>query len=145
MAQDGRKRNLDVKKVIKQRIDKKMSLSEIAASADVSKQAVSQLLQRVKSSDILATYINKRSDAYSILEHDLLNSIDQEDIKKSSLLQKVTAAGILKTHYNLETGKATSINETDIRGVIALIAKVEGNDQNTAENNDPPITIDVSD
>jgi predicted DNA-binding protein YlxM (UPF0122 family) len=126
-------KKLDVKKVLHQRIDKGMSTREIAASNGVCHQAVSQLLNRVNSSDVLSTYANKRADVYSLIEHDILNSIDDEDVKKASLLQKVTAAGILKTHHNLETGKATSISEVDIRQIIATLPTAKVEDDNVID------------
>jgi predicted DNA-binding protein YlxM (UPF0122 family) len=146
-------KKLDTKKVLHQRIDKGMSTREIAASNGVCHQAVSQLLQRVNTSDILSIYTNKRADAYTILEHDILNSIDDEDVKKASLLQKVTAAGILKTHHNLETGKATDI--IDYRGLNvnatlqAIRERVQSNQvederQKTPENSPPPIELNSS-
>jgi predicted DNA-binding protein YlxM (UPF0122 family) len=145
-------KKLDTKKVLRQRIDKGMSTREIAASNGVCHQAVSQLLQRVNTSDILAIYTNKRADAYTILEHDILNSIDDEDVKKASLLQKVTAAGILKTHHNLETGKATDIIDyrgLNVNATLQAIRErvqsnqVEGNEQEEAKTADPPV-IDIS-
>jgi predicted DNA-binding protein YlxM (UPF0122 family) len=145
-------KKLDTKKVLRQRIDKGMSTREIAASNGVCHQAVSQLLQRVNTSDILAIYTNKRADAYTILEHDILNSIDDEDVKKASLLQKVTAAGILKTHHNLETGKATDIIDyrgLNVNATLQAIrervnnTQVEGNEQEEAKTADPPV-FDIS-
>lgn len=117
---------IDVKKAIKQRLDKGMSLQEIADNQGVSKQAVSTLLQRVRNEDVIRAYTNKRPEIYSLLESDILSTIDNETIKDSSLLQRVTAAGILKTHYNLETGRASVITGYDPKVIIQGIAELRG-------------------
>lgn len=117
---------IDVSRAIKQRTEKGMSLQEIADSHQVSKQAVSQLLHRVTDKDVIRAYTNKRSDVYSLLEADILATVDMDTIKESSLLQRVTAAGILKTHLNLEQGKATSVIGYDPRSLAAGIAELRG-------------------
>lgn len=117
------KRKLDVKKVIRQRLDKGMSLQEIADNNGVCKQAVSQLLQKVTDNQVLGAYKSKRADVYATLEHEILNSVDADTIKESSLLQRVTAAGILKTHENIETGKGqNAVSDVDIRILIQSIS-----------------------
>jgi predicted transcriptional regulator len=97
----------DKKKIIKQRV-KGMTLQEIADNHGITKQSVCSLLQRVTNKDVLTAYTDKRSDIYAMIESDILGSIDSDDIKKASLLQRVTSAGILKTHERLERNQSTA-------------------------------------
>ena len=98
----------DKKKILRQRIDKGMTLQEIADNNGITKQSVCSLLQRIKNKDVIKAYTDKRSDIYALIESDILESIDADDIKKASLLQRITSAGILKTHERLERGQSTS-------------------------------------
>jgi hypothetical protein len=87
----------------------KATQGELAKLCDISKQAMSSMLKRHNLTlGTLQTYKDKRADVYANIEAEILSSIDIECIDKSSLLQRVTAAGILKTHERLERGQVTS-------------------------------------
>ena len=56
----------------------------------------------------LPTFKKSRGDILALVQSKLLNSLTLEDIKGASLLQKVTAMGVLYDKERLETGQSTS-------------------------------------
>jgi hypothetical protein len=54
-------------------------------------------------------YKKHRADILTGLQHKILSTLTTEDIKAASLLQRVTATGILHDKERLERGQATDI------------------------------------
>ncbi len=92
---------------------------EIAESLNTSIQHVCQTLERY-GIDHKATesFRKHRAEILAGLQSKILESVDLEDIKEASLLQRVTAAGILYDKERLETGKSTA-------NLGVLIAQIE--------------------
>ena len=118
---------------------------EAASLTDNCRQRISQLVQEYKDSPDFKLLTEKKDTVFESLQTKIIQNISQTDLVKANLQQKIWSLGVLQDKVQVLRGQASSISEVDIRGVIGLLAKVEGNTQNTTENNDPPITIDVSD
>jgi hypothetical protein len=92
---------------------------QIAESVNCSKQAVNQTLERYGIDyNHAENYKKRRAEIFAGLQARILESIDATDIKDASVLQRVTAAGILYDKERLETGKTTA-------NIGTLIARIQ--------------------
>ena len=96
-----------------------LTTRQVAAICDTSHSHVIQTLQRYGiDANEVKDYTSNRDKVFSGLQHRLLQSVTDADIKEASLLQRVTAAGILYDKERLETGKSTA-------NLGVLIAQIE--------------------
>jgi hypothetical protein len=92
---------------------------EIAESLNLSSQAIHQCLQRYGiTPNTVDSYKKNRAEIFAGLQEKILQSVELEDIKSASILQRITAAGILYDKERLETGKTTA-------NIGTLIARIE--------------------
>lgn len=82
---------------------------EIAAIQGVSPQAICKSIKDLLPTDDTKTYKAHRADILARMQHEILASVGAQAIKDASLLQRVTAAGILIDKERLERGQATEM------------------------------------
>ena len=87
---------------------KKLSIRQIAKILDCSFQNIAQRLQDT-GLEQLEGHKKHRADIIALKSAEILSSIDQDTIKKASLLQRLSGYGILYDKERLELDKATSI------------------------------------
>jgi predicted DNA-binding protein YlxM (UPF0122 family) len=93
--------------------------AEIAQAVNVSTAAVCQTLKRYGIDyNQLENFRKRRADIFAGLQDKILNTVSVKDIKDASVLQRVTAAGILYDKERLETGKTTA-------NIGTLIARIQ--------------------
>ena len=95
---------------------KGLSTPQIAKLLDCSHV---NIVNRLKTVDSLPAYKRHRSDFLAAQQSKLLNSITDADVKKASMLQRVTAFGILYDKERLERDKSTAN--------ISVIGNISGN------------------
>jgi hypothetical protein len=79
---------------------------------------------------LVEKYKRGRADIFAGIQGRILDTITNDDIKKASLQQKVTAAGILYDKERLERGESTSNTISIVADIEAVRrAKVEGKRQ----------------
>ena len=82
--------------------------TEIAKLVDCSHQNISARLQTAGiKPHYLAKFKNHRADVLAAYQMKILNSLQAEDYKKASLVQKTTAFGTLYDKERLERGQST--------------------------------------
>ena len=111
---------IDIDKAIIART-KGQSLRQIAKDQGLHHSAIHASLSRFTDNALTREFTAKRAAILQGLQANILDSIQDEDVKAASLLQRVTAVGILHDKERLELGQATSISELDIRALVALI------------------------
>jgi len=96
-----------------------LNKSEIAALCDTDHSYVVRTMQKygITQQDTEG-YKRGRANVLAGLQHKILSTITDTDIKTASLLQRVTAAGILYDKERLETGKSTG-------NISLLIGQIE--------------------
>lgn len=130
---------------------KGLSYSQIGKIVGCDKSNVVRRLAAV-SADIegLDDYKSSRADIFAAGQRKIIKSITNKDIKKASLLQRVTSAGILYDKERLERGESTvNVDVSAIAaGINARAKQVKALDKELADllggsDADSPI-IDVS-
>lgn len=99
------------------------SYQQIGQHFGVSKQAISQLLMKDRA-DIEAYKAFRQDPAtmYEFKEAKIINSLDDDDIKKMSGYQKAGSAGLFRDKVRLERGQSTDI--VDHRVISAKLSEV---------------------
>ena len=91
-------------------ISKNYTQAQCASLLKVSRQAVNQFIERHR--DVLIPLIDATDMALSLRckakAIEILNSVDEVDVKKASLLQKATALGIFVDKYRLLSSQSTA-------------------------------------
>ena len=97
---------------------KNLTVGQIGTLLGCSPQNVTLRLSRIKEDlEGLENYKKHRADVQAWHQRKILNSLSDEDIKKSSMLQKVTAIGILYDKERLERGQTTAnVGHVDYTG-----------------------------
>jgi predicted DNA-binding protein YlxM (UPF0122 family) len=95
---------------------------EIADIVNTSRQHVHQTLERygIDTKD-LETYKDRRAEVLAGLQDKILKTVDDASIKDASVLQKVTAFGILYDKERLERGQTTQ----NIGALIGMIHQIQ--------------------
>jgi hypothetical protein len=94
-------------------------VTTIARAADCNHALVSRILATYNiEQNQVDEYRKHRADILAGLQHKILSSLTEGDIKDASALQRVTAAGILYDKERLETGKTTA-------NIGTLIARIQ--------------------
>ncbi len=114
----------DKNKALKLRTQHNLSYQQIGDLEGVSRQAVWQRIKNLEPTQETETFKKHRHDIFAKLQCDILNTLDIDDIKAGSMLQRVTAAGILYDKERLETGKS-STNISILIGEIEALQKGE--------------------
>ena len=101
---------IPIAKMLKLKLDHpNLSYEKIGKLLGCTKANVIQRLRPYKDEiESLPAFKKNRGDILAIVQNKLLNSISLDDIKGASLLQKVTAMGVLYDKERLETGQSTS-------------------------------------
>jgi len=104
---------------------KKLNYDEIAAIVGLSKQAIRErLLHLLPSIDNLDSVKGNRADLFTVIGDTLINSLSEDDIKAASLLQRVTAMGILYDKERLERGQSNiNISVVDLTQSLVEITR----------------------
>lgn len=113
--------SIDTEAAIKLKLDNKLSYQQIAAIQGVSKQAIHQKIKDLLPTDTSRTYQEHRADILASLQAKLIQSIDDEKLKKLPAGSAILALCQLYDKERLERGQATSISDVDIRAIIASI------------------------
>jgi len=105
--------------------NKGLTYKEIGAIIGVSEQAIYQRLSIFRTSvDNLDSVKANRADTYAVVGDAVLNSVTAGDIKSASLLQRVTAVGILFDKERLERGQSSiNISVVDLTQSLADITR----------------------
>jgi len=101
---------------------KELSHDQIAKITGCTHSNITQRLQRTGITS-LSNYKANRGDLFALLQSKILNTITEADIKKASLLQRVTASGILYDKERLERDKSTA-NIATVHTDIAKLKEV---------------------
>lgn len=97
-----------VKKVLNQ-LALGATQTQVAKSVNVSKQAVSQMLQRYGiESKFLESFKENRADILAGMQDTVLASLTEVDLNKASLRDRVISFGVLYDKERLERGQSTS-------------------------------------
>jgi hypothetical protein len=93
--------------------------ADIAKTLDIDHSHVSHTLARYGIDyNRLDQFRKQRAEIFQGLQDKILSSVTDVDIKDASILQRVTAAGILYDKERLETGKSSA-------NVAVLISQIE--------------------
>jgi predicted DNA-binding protein YlxM (UPF0122 family) len=94
-----------------------LSYGEIAKLTGCSRQNVQQRLDSVEyNKEDLANYKKHRADMFAFIQSKMLNSIDNEEIKRMPVAQRVLCTGILYDKEEKEGGKIVeTVNYGDLR------------------------------
>ena len=85
-----------------------LTYQQIGDMVGCSKVNVIQRLRPYKDEiESLPTFKKSRGDIFALVQSKLLNSVTEDDIKGASLLQKMSAFGILYDKERLETNQST--------------------------------------
>jgi hypothetical protein len=93
-------------------LDRGASYSEVRAATGLAPSTIAKVKKGEKDIDQTIADVLKKEEGAKLthLIHGTLDAISAEDVKKASLLQKVTSAAIMIEKRNLVEGKATQIN-----------------------------------
>lgn len=101
-------KNIHIESII-ELAEKNLSYSEIGKILGCSKEAICQRLKRHGYTPTrLKEFKKGRADTFALMQNRIVQSINEADIKKASLLQRVTALAVLYDKERLETGQSTS-------------------------------------
>lgn len=128
-----KERKTTTKRKVKAMVIAGMSERDIAKTLNKPKTTVHELIQKCITKDELAEFKNAEANILAQKRAEILNSIDHEDIKQASLMQRSASYGILFDKQALLEGRATSIMDVDIRHLIASITVP--NSDNDSKNN----------
>ena len=114
-------KQVDIKKAIKLRTQG-MSYQTIADIQGTTRQAIHQALQDLLPTDTTKAFQEQRADILSHMQLRLLQSIDNEDIKKAPMGSRVLAACQIYDKERIERGLSTS-NHAIIHADIEALRK----------------------
>lgn len=121
---DKPQKDIPLTKIIELR-RKNLSLQQIADICKCSKQ---NIWQRLQDCEEFEDFSKDTAGHYEVLQHRIIRSIDDADIKKTPMTQRVVAVGILEDKKRLIRNQAT--DRIDIAVVSATIEDL----QKQAEN-----------
>jgi hypothetical protein len=101
-----------------------LSNSQIARTVGCTPQNVSCVLSTFlagTSPEALADFQNNKADVYDALQQRLLQSVTQDKIDKTKVMEAVTASAILEDKARLVRGQATGINVTVLMDAVEAI------------------------
>lgn len=125
---DARHNKIDIYKAIKLR-QQGNSLSDIGKIFDCTKQHVQQTLAPyMDHSKQVSKYKKDRANVFADVQQQILKTIDNDAIQKASLLQRVTASGILYDKERLERDKSTA-NIATLHDDIARLRSLDDSDK----------------
>jgi len=84
------------------------SYKEIAAEMNTCPSNVHKQLQHLLPTELTDTYKKQRADIFANLQLEMVQSVDSDAIKAASLLQRITAVGILYDKERLERNLSTA-------------------------------------
>jgi hypothetical protein len=95
-----------------------LTYSQIAKLQNVSPQAIHKSIQHLLPTQDTEIYKRNRANIFAEIQRKIVTTIDDDCIKDASLLQRITAAGIVYDKERLETGQSTG-------NIAVLIGKIE--------------------
>lgn len=112
-------KDIPIARIIELR-NKQLTYQEIANLLGCTKENICQRLRPYKQTiDNLKSVKEHRADTLTVVSSSILNSLTEEDIKKSSAYQKVGMFGVLYDKERLERGQVTEITgHAHISGTI---------------------------
>ncbi|GEM_PF-3445515 len=116
---DKPQKDIRLAKIIELR-RKNLSLQQIADICKCSKQNIHM---RLKDIEEFEDYSRDTAGHYEVLQHRILKSIDDADIKKTPMASRVVALGILEDKKRLVRGEATE--RIDTFAVTASLQELE--------------------
>jgi IS30 family transposase len=121
-----RKRKSKITPEIRQKVielsEKNLTTREVETLTTVDHSTVAKILQRYGlEKQNIDDYIAQRPQILAGLQTKILQSIDEDDLKTASLLQRVTAYGVLYDKERLETGKSTQ----NVQGIYHIVSEIE--------------------
>lgn len=122
---DTRNKHIDHSKTIEY-AQQGMSHAEIAKLQGCNPSNITRVLQRygvIQPYSVITEYREHKADILAGLQHRLLSSISDSDIKKISPAQRIMAAGLLYDKERLERGQSTS--NVDVRQLKLEIADLD--------------------
>lgn len=109
-----------------------LSTREIESLTNIDHSTVAKILQRYGvEKQHIDNYISQRPAILQGLQEKILTAIDVDTIKDASLLQRVTAYGVLYDKERLETGKSTQ----NVQGIYHIISEIERNERKEVGSN----------
>ena len=99
-----------------------LTYQQIADKYNVSAQAISDRIKRFKSipqdPEYISAYKSSRADVFAALQIRILDSIEEDDLKKAPLQSKMWSVGVLYDKERLETGQSTqNIGVNEVRSL----------------------------
>ena len=113
---DRTSKNIPLAKIVELR-RKNLPLQQIADICKCSKQ---NIWQRLKDCEEFEEFSKDTAGHYEVLQHRIIKSIDDADIKKTPMVQRVVAVGILEDKKRTIRGQAVERIDT-----FALTASIE--------------------
>lgn len=101
---------------------KNLTTREVEALTTVDHTTVAKILQRYGlEKQNIDHYISQRPQILAGLQEKILQSIDEDDLKKTPAAQRTMMFGILYDKERLETGKSTA----NVQGIYHIISEIE--------------------
>jgi len=120
--------------------DKGLKQHQIAKLSGYSEGRISQILQEHKTNPDYIAFKDQKADILEGLQANIINSIEDEDIKKASLQQKIISSSVLQDKIEQIRGVSQSLSDNQIN---VLINNVVNN--YVVDNTTQPDIIDVQD
>jgi len=128
-------------KMVRLRLNNKLSEDQIAKQLDISRDAVHYHLSRLIDVPALNDFKQNEADILSWNKLKLIKNLTDDKLKESKARDIAVAYGIFDDHERLQRGLSTNNTLIDLR---MLIGKVEDERGNTPENTPPPIELNSS-
>jgi predicted transcriptional regulator len=129
-------------KMVKLRIENKLSEEQIAKQLEISRDAVHYHLSRLIDTKALEDFKRNEADILSWNKLKLIKNLTDDKLKESKARDIAVAYGIFDDHERLQRGQSTSNTLVDVR---MLITQVEDERHKEAKTPDPLIEHDTSD
>ena len=128
-------------KMVKLRLENKLTEDQIAKQLDISRDAVHYHLSRLINTSALQDFKKNEPDIVAWNKYRLLKNLTDDKLKEAKARDIWVSYGIADDHERLQRGQSTSNALIDIR---MLIGKVEDERQDKPENTPPPIELNSS-
>jgi predicted transcriptional regulator len=147
------KTRINKSKVVDLVINKGLTQEEAAQLTNCTHGRISQIISEAKSNQDVILFSQNKDKVFEGVQASIIKNINDEDIKKANLQQKIWAVGVLQDKVQVLRGQATDIVDYRALNINATLqairervnnAQVEDEHQKTPENSPPPIELNNS-
>jgi predicted transcriptional regulator len=127
------KTKINKNKVIDLVINKGLTQKEASNLTDCTQGRISQIISEAKTNPDILLFTQNKDKVFEGVQANIINNINDEDIKKANLQQKIWAVGVLQDKVQVLRGQPDTISEVDLRVLIAKLPTAKVEDDNVID------------